>query len=183
VGTFLAGNGPTEKKETVSMSEKVVLPKFDLPGQGPHPAVRAMWIAGGLLGFAVLVLGGAIWRHYSLRAATEARAQAMVAAEEAKARAAIEEAKARAAEALAKAEAAKAAAAAPKTVAVAKADDAAGSDATVAGASSSHHHHHSKAGKGKASAKGGDDKKVAQKSSGGSKRDDAAIDKLLASFK
>ena len=29
------------------MSEKVVLPKFDLPGKQIHPAVKLLWMVGG----------------------------------------------------------------------------------------------------------------------------------------
>jgi hypothetical protein len=156
------------------MSEKVVLPKFDLPGQGPHPAVRAVWIVGGLLGLSMVVLGGAMWRHHSLQVAAEARAQALIAARAAEATAAVEEAKARAAEAAAKIAAAKAAAAHPAAAAPAKASTG---EPTVL-AAHAHAHHHA-TGKAKALAKS------EPKSGGhsGSKRDDAAIDKLLASFK
>src|SRR4051794_4178122 len=129
------------------MSEKVVLPKFDLPGQGPHPAVRMLWIAGGSMGIALLVLGGAMWRHHSMQLAAEARAQAMIAARTAEAAAAIEAAKAREAEAAAKIVAAKAAKEAAKEaakVAAAQAKAAAAADSTVASGSSkgkgSHHH-------------------------------------------
>ena len=160
---------------------------FDLPGQGPHPAVRAMWIVGGLLGVAFLVLGGAMWRHYAQRVAADEEAKALIRAREAEALAAVETAKARAAEAKAKAEAAKAAAAEAKAKAAAPTAVAAKTEGEGGAEAASGHHrsHHAKAGKGKVGAKaaGGDDKKVAQKSSGGSKRDDAAIDKLLASFK
>lgn len=53
------------------MSTKVVLPNFTFPGQEPHPAVRALWIAGGTLVIATLILGGAVWHRWSVNAATE----------------------------------------------------------------------------------------------------------------
>ena len=31
------------------MSEKVVLPKFDLPGKQMHPAVKLLWMVGGFV--------------------------------------------------------------------------------------------------------------------------------------
>src|SRR5262249_42278924 len=85
------------------MSEKVVLPKFDLPGDAPNPAIRALWIVGGLLAVSLLVLGGAMWRHHSLQLAAEARAEALIATRAAEAAAAKEQARARVAEAEAKA--------------------------------------------------------------------------------
>jgi len=42
------------------MSEKVVLPKFDLPGKQMHPAMKLFLAVGGLLGLSVVVLGGLI---------------------------------------------------------------------------------------------------------------------------
>jgi len=168
------------------MSEKVVLPKFDLPGQGPHPAVLAMKVVAGVLGVALLLLVGALWRHHSLQIAAEAHAEALIAERTAQAAAAAEAAKARAAEAAAKIAqaqaAAKAAAAKPAGAAAAVAGDTAAATADA----SAHHHHHASSSKSKALAKR-DDK--GRSEAGGkpvratSKRDDAAIDKLLASFK
>jgi len=134
-----------------------------------------VWIIGGLLGLSMVVLGGAMWRHHSLQVAAEVRAQALIAARAAEAAAAVAEAKARAAEAAAKIAAAKAAAAHPAASAPAKAN---AGERTVL-AAHAHAHHHGGAVKGKALAKS------EPKSGGhsGSKRDDAAIDKLLASFK
>ena len=40
------------------MSEKVVLPKFDLPGKQIHPAVKLMWTVGGLLLAGTGISGG-----------------------------------------------------------------------------------------------------------------------------
>jgi hypothetical protein len=170
------------------MSEKVVLPKFDLPGQGPHPAVRVLQVVGGVLALAMLILGGAMWRHHSMQVAAEARAQALIAARAAEAAAVVEAAKAREAEAAAKIAAAKAATIAAKNggkTGAAKDANGGSGDASktlaMNGAGAKHHgaaHHH--AAKGKALAKT-DDKKAPAKP--GSKRDDAAIDKLLASFK
>lgn len=166
------------------MSEKVVLPKFDLPGQGPHPAIRVLQVAGGLMGAALLVLGVAMWRHHSMQVAAEARAQALIATRAAEAAAAIEAAKAREAEAAAKIVAAKAAKEAAKLAAAEAAKASAAEAANSASSSSkSKSRHHAKAGgkgAGKAVAAAA---KTEDKKPSGSKRDDAAIDKLLASFK
>jgi len=166
------------------MSEKVVLPKFDLPGQTPHPAVLAIKIVGGVLALTLFLLMGALWHHHSLQVAAEARAQALVAeriaqaaAEAAKARAAEAQAKAAAAAAKAAAAAAKAAAAQPK----AKVADASAPETTGAASEEAPRHrtHHHSSGKSKTVAKAEDRKSSARPTS---KRDDAAIDKLLASF-
>ena len=77
------------------MSEKVVLPKFDLPGKQMHPAVKLLWMVGGLMALAVLALGGALWRHHSMELAEETRKQAEIAAKTAQANAEVEQAKAR----------------------------------------------------------------------------------------
>jgi hypothetical protein len=172
------------------MSEKVVLPKFDLPGQGPHPAVLAVRVCAGVLAVSLIFLGVAMWRQHSLQLAAEARAQALIAERAAEAAAAAEAAKARAAEAAAKVEAAKLAAAARNTTPKAEASKTTVADAGAAGATAGtgasrrHGHRHGgatalKATRSKGLAKS-DDKKPARP---GSKRDDAAIDKLLASFK
>jgi hypothetical protein len=161
------------------MSQKVVLPKFDLPGQGPHPAVLAIRIAVGALGLALVVLAGALWHHQSLQTAAEEHAKALVAERAAQAAAAADAEKARAAEAAAKiaqAQAAvKAVAAQPKSAAV-----AAGTEGTAAADESGHHHHHHHASSKSKPVARGDDRKPSRPTS---KRDDAAIDKLLASFK
>ena len=90
------------------MSEKVVLPKFDLPGKQIHPAVKLMWTVGGLLLLPMVALGGALWRHHSMEVAEENRKQAEIAAKTAQANAELEAAKARQAEAIAKVALAKA---------------------------------------------------------------------------
>jgi hypothetical protein len=171
--------GATQKGVSEKMSQKVVLPKFDLPGQGPHPAVLAIRFAVGALVLALVVLAGALWRHHSLQVAAEEHAQALIAERAAQAAAAAEAVKARAAEAAAKiaqaSAAAKAAAAQPKSAVAVAGTEAAG----VADEPGHHHHHHHSSGKSKPVAKG-DDRKPARPTS---KRDDAAIDKLLASFK
>jgi len=176
------------------MSEKVVLPKFDIPSESVHPVVKAVAIVGALLLISMLILGGAIWKRREAQLAAEQRRDALIAARVAEANAAIEAAKARAAEAAAKVAAAKAEAAAKVeaaklAAAAAKGQPGDGSKTTVAEASGGHHHHHAKGAKGKGKGKGedgamaakgsGDDKKSAAK--GG--RDNAAIDKLLAQFK
>ena len=83
------------------MSEKVVLPKFDLPGKQIHPAVKLMWTVGGLLLLSMVGLGGALYRHHSMEVAEENRKQAEIAAKTAQANAELEAAKARQAEAIA----------------------------------------------------------------------------------
>src|SRR6476646_4129392 len=87
------------------MSEKVVLPKFDLPGKQMHPAVKLLLTVGGLLVLSIVGLVGALYRHHSMEVAEENRKQAEIAAKTAQANAEAEEAKAKVAMAKAKAEA------------------------------------------------------------------------------
>jgi len=162
------------------MSEKVVLPKFDLPGKQTHPAVKLLWMVGGLLGLAMLALGGALWRHRSMELAEENRKQAEIAAKTAQANAEAEAAKARQAEAVAKVEEAKAKIAEAK---LPKVNPPSG-DAKVATTSGRHHagrHGATKGGK-TTVAKGGADEKAKPGAKPGKKGDDV-VDKLLASFK
>lgn len=157
------------------MSEKVVLPKFDLPGDRIHPALKVLLAVGALMVVSLLVLGGAIWHRRSLQLAAEQRQEALIKARVAEAEAASEAAKARQAEAAAKAAAEQAKLAAklaPKHEA--KAADSADPKAAT--------HRRARRPGSKAIAKAGETDKSSSKSSG-SKRDDAAIDKLLASFK
>jgi hypothetical protein len=168
------------------MGEKVVLPKFELPGDRTHPALKILAIVGGMMLLCTGILGMAVWRHHTQQMAAEARQEALIAQRTAEANAAAEAAKARAAEAAAKiaaAQAAKAASTPTAGPAVAAAD---GGSAKAAGgshhkASGRHHASSSKAGSAKTVAsKGGEpEKKVAQKPA---KKDDA-VDKILASFK
>lgn len=166
------------------MSEKVVLPKFDLPGKQMHPAMKLLWGCVALTVVAVLGLGGALYKHHAQEVAEQNRKQAEIEAKAAEARAAADVAKARAEEAKAKvalveAEAKKAREA--KNAPVAAAGD---KQAPTAG----HHHggHHAgKAGAKTTVAKAGtapglDEKKPAAKSN---KKGDDVVDKLLASFK
>jgi hypothetical protein len=167
------------------MSEKVVLPKFDIPSERTHPAVNAVKIVAGLLAVSLLLLGGATWRRHTAQLAAEHQRDALIAARVAEANAAIEAAKARVAEAAAKEAAAKADAAAKIEAAKEAKAKADGASKTAVAEDSHHHgHHHGKASpkgaKGAVAAKSsGDDKKSAPKST----RDNAAIDKLLAQFK
>jgi hypothetical protein len=163
------------------MSEKVVLPKFDLPGSGPHPAVRALWIVGGLLGVAMLVLGGAMWRHQAAQETAEQEAKARVAAQLAETEAATQAAKVKPVAKLDKSDAA-----------TAKSASATGSTASAAPpavATESHHHaaasRHHGASKpaGKASALAKSDTTHGKAAPLSKKKGDDAIDKLLASFK
>jgi|SRR3954470_1458600 hypothetical protein len=163
------------------MSEKVVLPKFDLPGKQTHPAVKLLWMVGGLLALAMVALGGALWRHRSMELAEENRKQAEIAAKTAQANAEAEAAKARQAEAVAKVEEAKAKIAEAKLPKVAAAPSG---DAKVATTSGRHHGGHHGATKGAKTtvAKGGADAQAKPGAKPGKKGDDV-VDKLLASFK
>ena len=140
------------------MSEKVVLPKFDLPGKQIHPAVKLLWAVGLMLTLAVSALGLALWRYRAMEVAEENRKQAEIAAKTAEANA-------------------KAAIAAKSTAA---------SEAKAAAASAGYKHsghHASKAAPKTTVAKAGggaDEKKAGGKST---KKGDDVVDKLLASFK
>ena len=162
------------------MSEKVVLPKFDLPGKQMHPAVKLLWMVGGLMALAVLALGGALWRHHSMEQAEEARKQGEIAAKTAQANAEIEKAKARAEEAKMKVALAEAEA---KAKLAAKAAPPPAGDAKGTARKHSGRHGSSKSGSKTtvATKAGGDDKKPAAKAGG--KKGDDVVDKLLASFK
>jgi hypothetical protein len=58
------------------MSEKVVLPNFDLPRDSTRVAMRALWVMGGVVVLTTLVLGLAMWHHRSLEIATAEQAAA-----------------------------------------------------------------------------------------------------------
>src|SRR6266700_693005 len=60
------------------MSEKVVLPRFDLPRDTTRIAIRAAWAASALMVVATLVLGMALWHRRSaqLAAAEQVAAKA-----------------------------------------------------------------------------------------------------------
>jgi hypothetical protein len=186
---FLRAGLSAGSKEFIQMSEKVVLPKFDLPSESMHPAVKAVVSVGLVLVLSMAILVGAIWKRRSAQMAAEARVEALINARTAEANAQAEAAKARVAEATAREAAAQAkisaAKAATAAAAAAKLDGTAGSKSTMA--SAGHHHaaghHHGKAAKGAVAAKGAsggtEDKKAAPKST----RNDSAIDKLLAQYK
>ena len=162
------------------MSEKVVLPKFDVPGKQMHPAVKLMLSAGLLLVIAIGLLGAALYRNHAMEVAEENRKQAEIAAKTAEANAKIEQAKLHQKEldaqvALAKAKVEEAAA---KKNAPA---GAGASSTAVAGHHRGGHHGSSKAGAKTTVAKAGDDKKPGTK--GSTKKGDDVVDKLLASFK
>lgn len=166
------------------MSEKVVLPKFDLPSERMHPAIKALAIVGSVLVLSLAILGLGIYQRHKAQLAAEQRRDAIIAQRIAEANAQVEAAKARAAEAAAKVAAEKAKLEAAKLAAKQKADEAAAAKKSALAEASSHRHHHAGKGtKGKgagaALAAKGDDKK----SPAAPKRDNATIDKLLASFK
>src|SRR6266498_1290392 len=108
------------------MSEKVVLPKFDLPGKQMHPAMKLLWASVGLVVFAIGGLSLVLWRHHAQEVAEQNRKQAEIEAKTAEAKSAADVAKARAEEAKAKValaqEEAKAKAAAAKQGTVATGD-------------------------------------------------------------
>ena len=58
----------------------MVLPRFNVPGEGTHGAVRALWVTGSLFVLATLILGLAMWRHRAIEVANADEAAAKVAA-------------------------------------------------------------------------------------------------------
>jgi hypothetical protein len=176
------------------MGQPVVLPKFELPGDKPHWAVRAAWIAGGLLLVSIVGLGAVIVHHRNLqtqailakdeaRARAKADADAKVAAVAAAAKAAKE---AEIAARLAQANAAAAAKAAANAAQGASAGMASGGD----GKKPSRSGHRSRSSKAKVSAKSagvpGTSSSTAlkDKSTGGTRSNKPdAIDDLLKKMK
>jgi hypothetical protein len=168
------------------MSEKVVLPKFDLPGKQMHPAVKLLLTVGGLLALSIVGLVFALYRHHAMEVAEENRKQAEIAAKTAQANAEAEKAKAQAEEAKAKVAMAKAKAEAEaKAKLLAKTNPAALADGGPAVAKHHGHHASKKDSKTTSLAKGGatDEKTKTGAKSGGGKKGDDVVDKLLASFK
>jgi hypothetical protein len=162
------------------MSEKVVLPKFDLPGKQMHPAVKMLWMVGGLLALAMLALGGALYRHHAQEVAEENRKQAEIAAKLAQANAEAEAAKARKAEADAKAAEAKAKIA---EVDAAKRGIVVGDAKAAPATTGRKHRSSSKGSKTTVATKGGADEKKPTGGKSAGKKGDDVVDKLLASFK
>jgi hypothetical protein len=168
------------------MSEKVVVPKFEIPSETTHPVIKIVAAIGLALLGTTAILGFAIMHRRSEQAAAIAKRDEIIAARIAEQKAAEDKAKAEAAAAVAAKEAAKKAEqdkiAAAKAAAAAEKAKLAEAEPASGG---KHKHHHGKAsakGKGAGAAvasKSGDDKKTGPKST----RDNAAIDKLLASFK
>src|SRR3954466_4787955 len=60
------------------MSDKVVLPRFDLPRDESQRAFRLLWFTGGLVVLGVFGLGAAVWRHQKLEEADAARVAALL---------------------------------------------------------------------------------------------------------
>src|SRR5258708_7634539 len=165
-----------------SMSSKVILPDFTFPAQGPHPAVRALWVSGGLLLVATLILGGAVWHRHAVNVAADAaaaRALATVAAPQSVAAEAASPA-APAQQALIAAAPAAAAAEAPAADA-ASAGETQPAPARHRTGTTRHHRTHRSAAHGKAVAvhTSGD----ARGSRNSSAKKDDAIDRLLKQFK
>jgi hypothetical protein len=165
------------------MGQPVVLPKFELPGDRPHWAVRAAWITGGLLLLSVVGLGVAIVHHRNLE--TEAHIAKAEAIAKVKAEA---EAKVAAIAATAKAqreaelEAKRAAQTVPATT-VATSEMAGNDSGAQKSSAKSNHSHKAKSSHGtktsKTASKGG--AKTETKAISG--RSDAAIDELLKKMK
>ncbi len=169
------------------MSEKVVLPRFDLPRDTTRIAIRAAWAAGALMVVATLVLGMALWHR---RSAQLAAAEQVAAKAEAARRAAM-----------APPPAPKAVAAAPGAPTLGKKGETK-TDTTLAAVvpaaagaepgsgprhASARGHHAGKVGHGRAIARGGADAKGSAAGSartgrpaGKTKVDDDFIDKLLS---
>jgi hypothetical protein len=60
------------------MGQPVLLPKFELPGDKPHWAIRAAWITGGLLLVSIIALGAVISHHRNLETQADiARSEAL----------------------------------------------------------------------------------------------------------
>jgi hypothetical protein len=57
------------RRISATMSEKVVLPKFRVPGRGPHWMVMALWGVAGLVVIQVAVFAIIAWNHQSAPAA------------------------------------------------------------------------------------------------------------------
>ena len=164
---------PRRPEERSKMSDPVVLPKFELPGDKPHWAVRAAWISAVVLLLSIVGLGAIIMHRRTLEVQTHLAKQealARVKADaEAKVAAAAAAAKAAKEAELADKHAAEAAAAAAKAAA---AQEGGGVDASakVAGKSAPHAHR-SHAGHGSHGDKNGKltGGKVAGKDSSGNK--------------
>ena len=62
------------------MNEKLVLPRFSMPRDATRSAMRALWVAGGMVVVATLVLGMAVWHRRSVELATVEQASAKAAA-------------------------------------------------------------------------------------------------------
>jgi len=147
------------------MSDPVVLPKFELPGEKPHWAVRAAWISTAVLVVAIVGLVGILMHRHTLEVEAHVRREeaiARVKAEaDAKVAAAAAAAKAAKEAELADKHAQEAAAAAAKAAALAaKAGEPAETDAdgkAKSGKTTSHRSH---------SGHGGKSSKTAAKASG-----------------
>src|SRR4051812_31100425 len=61
-----------------AMSDKVVLPSFQLPRDQAQRAFRLLWFTVGLVVLGVFGLGAAVWRHQQLEAADAARTAALL---------------------------------------------------------------------------------------------------------
>jgi hypothetical protein len=159
------------------MGAKVILPNFTLPGQGPHPAVRALWVSGGLLVVATLVLGAAVWHRHTINrvVAAVASAKALAPVEQPKPLAAAETVR----PAAPAAAAAEVAGAAVVTVAPSAAAE------TPAPVPARHRHrHHAHGGRSAhrktVAVRGSSDETGSRKSSA---KNDDALDRLLKQFK
>lgn len=177
------------------MGQPVVIPKFDLPGNKPHWAVRAAWMTTGVLLVSILGLAAVVMHRRSLETKAEiakaeaiAKAKADAEAVVAKAKA---EAEARVAAAAAAARAAKEAEIRAKEAklaakAAAEAEITGVKLAKLGGKTGKRGHgrtlHGGKGSSGKVAEKAGDGKtRVSEASS--HKRGDAVIDDILSKMK
>ena len=172
------------------MGQPVVLPKFELPGDKPHWAVKAAVVAGILLLISVIGLGAVIMHRNSVEtqahlakvealARIKAEADAKVAAAAAAARAAKE------AELAAKRAAEIAAATTLAAATPAPGGDPGTDPKSASKTPRASHGHHGKPHVGKTTTKTGGkvDASSSTKPSGDSKRNDAAIDAILSKMK
>ena len=166
------------------MSDPVVLPKFELPGEKPHWAVRAAWISTAVLVVAIVGLVGILMHRRSLEIEAHVRREeaiARVKAEaDAKVAAAAAAAKAAKEAELADKRAREEAAAAAKAAALAaasgdKADESGDGDAkTKAAKAASHRSHSGHGGKGSKTAAKASSSTASAKEGGGGVKDNSS---------
>lgn len=164
------------------MSDPVVLPKFELPGEKPHWAVRAAWISTAVLVVAIVGLVGILMHRHTLEIDAHVRREEAIARVKAEADAKVAAAAA-AAKAVKEAEladkrATEAAAAAAKAAALAaKAGEAADADAdgkAKVARTSTHRSHSGHGGKGSKTAAKASGSTSPKDSGGGGVKDNSS---------